>query len=368
MNVLRWTGLLVVLTIALTLVGCKNDEDVATTDDSLAVPPVAVPVVSGLQEPVSLQFLGKTVLLAAERRTGAIRWIEKGMLRPEPFVSISAGGQLLDLAVDPNYPGHPYVYVLQAGSGGSSAQVVRFTVKDGKGSDPQTVITGLPAGGRLLFGTDGMLFVTVGDSGKSDQAQNYDVLSGKVLRFTPEGKVPADNPLEKAQTGTASNPENDAKQFEGDKTPVYTLGHRAPFGITRNPDSGEIYITDTGPDRDDVIEHLVAAENYGWPVVMGYSENPRYHPPLWSTGKEAIAPSGAAFYTGTKLPQYHGNLFFASEKDGKLRRAVFADSDKITDVETVPEAGNHARLDVVMGPDGDLYFSSTDTIYRLTAK
>ncbi len=368
--------------------GCKNNAAADTADndsDSSTPQPAAIQVVSGLQMPVALAFLSATRWLVAERGTGNIRWVQDGRLRPEPFASLPApehpeenGYGLRGLAVDPDYPTRPFVYVSYAGSTGAgkptALRVLRYTVQAGTGINPLTVIDNLPLGGHgddiggsLLFGADGKLYIAVGDADRPDQAQNYDALIGKVLRYDPDGSIPADNPLEQAQTGSADNPDNDAKQLEGDKTPVYTIGQHDPYGMALNPETGNIYLVDDGPGHDDGIYRLVAADNYGWPAVTGDSQDPRYHPPLWSSGKNSFAPSGAAFYNGTALPQFQGNLLFASAKDGKLRRAIFSGSDEITGIEVIPAAGDRARYAVAMGLDGNLYFTSTDSVYKLAA-
>lgn len=341
-------------------------------------------VASGLQEPVSLVFLSRSVMLVAERRSGRIRWVENGVVRKEPFATLPVPNPpgyheygLLGLAVHPNYPEEPYVYAFHTvpdDRGRAVGQrVVRFTVQNGKGTALTTIVGDLPAGarcchngGRLAFGPDGMLYVTLGDTERPELAQNYDALAGKVLRYTPGGGIAADNPLEQPTTAWAGTETDAATPVQHTRTPVYTIGHRNVFGIAFNPD-GDLYITENGPDHDDEINRLAAGDNYGWPNVMGYSSDPHYRNPLWTSGKTTIAPTGAAFYTGDSLPRFRGNLFFAAYNDGKLRRAVFSDRNHISSVTTVPEAGANARLDVAMGRDGNLYFSSMTAIYRLRA-
>lgn len=371
--------------VAVCVIGCKaHDDSAPLADDSDAVPqPVAIQVVSGLQEPVALVFLSQTRWLAAERRTGRIRCIEQGRLLPAPFATLpvpdradAPGIGLLDLAVDPHYPDHPYIYASYTPAGHAGApdvlRVTRLTVQAGQGVDPYTLIDDLPVSakgvhtsGKLLFAADGKLYVTVGDADRPALAQDYDALAGKVLRYNADGTVPTDNPLEKAQTAYAENPSDDSKQLEGDKTPVYTLGQCNPLGITMSADTGDLYVLDEGTAHD-MIQHLLAADNYGWPEDNGSGADPRYHAPLWTSGTP-LAPAGATFYTGAALPQYRGNLLFSSSIDGKLRRAIFASSDAISGVEIIPTAGDHARLAVAMGPDGDLYFTDSDSIFRLTA-
>ena len=364
--------------------GCKSSEQPAQTETAQGSGITAEKVVGGLQEPVSLIFLSKTQWLVAERRSGRIRWIENGKLHPEPFATVQvptpAGYNeygLLGLAVDPDYADNHYVYAFHTIGSGNRAtgqRIVRFTVQDGMGANMTTIVDNLPAGascchngGRILFGPDGKLYVTLGDTQRQDQAQNYDSVAGKVLRYNPDGSIPNDNPFEKPQTGSARTATDDQadKPLNGQSTPVYALGFRNPFGITVNPDDGEMYLTDNGPDYGDEVNHLVAGDNYGWPTVMGYSDNPNFHLTLWATGNTTIAPTGIAVYTGTEFAQFRGNLFFAAYNDGKLRRAILNGPDSVSSVQVVQAAGSNARLDVAMGPDGRLYFTSLDAVYRL---
>jgi len=380
-------ALLVVMALA-ALNGCRESAPAPARAAAGAPRIVVERVVGGLQEPVSLVFLSPTHWLVAERRSGRIRWIEHGRLRAEPFAQVAvptpAGYHeygLLGLAVDPDYPDRPFVYAFHTvGSGGSATgqRIVRFTVQNGRGTDPTIIVDGLPAGqrcchngGRILFGSDGMLYVTLGDTQRQEQAQNYDALPGKVLRYRPDGTVPADNPFELQRTGWAgtepNNPNTPPEQLGGFRTPVYAIGFRNPFGIALNRDTGDIYVSDNGPDHGDEINHLATGDHYGWPEVMGASGDARFRNPLWSTGRSIIAPTGMAFYAGPDFPQFRGHLFFAAYNDGRLRRAAFDGPDRIASVAVVAEAGTNARLDVAMGPDGRLYFTSLDGIYRLRA-
>ena len=385
MNAYRYVAAVsLVIAGVVMLSGCRSAGRPVQADTTTGDDVVAEKVVDGLQEPVSLVFLSNTQWLVAERRSGRIRWIENGKLRAEPFATVPvptpAGYDeygLLGLAVDPNYADNRYVYAFHTVGSGDRAtgqRVVRFTVQDGLGANMTTIVDGLPAGrscchngGRILFGPDEKLYVTLGDTQRQDEAQNYDSLAGKVLRYNSDGSIPNDNPFEKPQTGSASRASEEQLNtpLGGQQTPVYALGFRNPFGIAVHAESGEMYITDNGPDRGDEVNYLVAGDNYGWPVVMGSADNPNFHAPVWASGNSTVAPTGIAVYTGTEFPQYRGNLFFASYIDGKLRRIALDGPDRLASIQVVPAAGNNAKLDVVMGPDGRLYFTSLNAVYRL---
>jgi glucose/arabinose dehydrogenase len=348
--------------------------------------PAAQLVVDGLQEPVALAFLSTRVMLVAEWRTGRIRWVENGTLRQVPFATVAVPNPpgyheygLLGLAVDPDYPGRPYVYAFHtmAGSGNRAdgQRIVRFTVKNGVGVGMITLVDGLPAGascchngGRLAFGPDGTLFATLGDTQRPELAQDYTAPAGKVLRFTRGGGAVADNPLMTHDATSASTIKGETDPaVTVSRTSIYAVGFRNPFGLAFDG-RGNLYVTDNGPDRGDEIDRVVAGDNYGWPTVMGYANDPHFRAPLWATGRSTIAPTGAAFYTGTDFPQYRGNLFFAAYNDGNLRRAIFSNPDRIAVVQAVTNIAPRAKLDVKMGPDGKLYFSDNHAVYRLVKK
>jgi quinoprotein glucose dehydrogenase len=383
MDTLRWlVGIFVVWTLPF-LIGCDARERPASAAENPEASLIAERVAGNLQEPVALVFLSPTQWLVAERRSGRIRWIEDDTLRRQPFATVAVPNPsgyheygLLGLAVHPAYPNPPYVYAFHTVAGANNRpagqRIVRFTVQNGRGVNPQTIVGNLPAGancchngGRIAFGPDGKLYVTLGDTQRPELAQEFDALPGKILRYNSDGSIPSDNPNEQQRTSWAGTEGDRPMQTSGSKTPVYAIGFRNPFGLTFSPLSGEMYVTDNGPDRADELNRVIASDNYGWPQVMGRADDPHYHDPIWSSGNTAVAPTGLAFYSGDEIPAYRGDLFFAAYNDGKLRRANFDNEGRMTAVSVVEVAGNRAKLDVAMGPDGFLYFTSLDAIYRL---
>ena len=124
-------------------------------------------------------------------------------------------------------------------------------------------------GGRLAFGPDGMLYVTVGDTGDSSLAQNVNSLAGKVLRIKPRGGIPADNPYGNA---------------------VWTMGHRNVEGITFDH-NGRCWASEFGEKTRDEMNHIVKGDNYGWPNVEGGDGSGPYHDPFvtWSPTSTLLA-------------------------------------------------------------------------------
>jgi glucose/arabinose dehydrogenase len=231
--------------------------------------------------------------------------------------------------------------------------VVRFTDDcNGHGTAEVTIVGGLPAGsdcchkgGRLAFGPDGDLYVTLGETHVAAAAQDRCDPRGKVLRYTIDGQAAPGNIC----------------------GPVYAYGLRNPFGIAFSPD-GRLFVTNNGPSGDagspgsgyDTADLVQAGANYQWPVCYGYS-----HPvaggtcpagsagPDYSTEASTIVPTGATWATSG---QYAGHFVFCSYAHDTMK--VFMGPRQVVD-------GPHGcALDVKQGPDAALYFSDSGSIYR----
>ena len=247
-------------------------------------------------------------------------------------VSGSGEGGLLGLAVDDD----DNLYAYSTAAGGNRIQ--RFTVTGEAGSlalgEPETLIDQLPSasyhdGGRIAFGPDGMLYATVGDAGQSSDAQDLSSLSGKILRMTPAGEVPADNP------------------FEGSL--VYSYGHRNPQGLAWSED-GTLFASEFGQNTYDELNIIAAGANYGWPTVEGIAGDDRFTDPVQQWTPDVASPSGIAYADG--------KVFIANLRGQVLRAVPVADPTTSTDY----VAGQLGRLrDVTVPPDGDLWVVTSNT-------
>jgi glucose/arabinose dehydrogenase len=264
---------------------------------------------------------------------------------------------LLGLALDPDFVVNHYVYLYYSeGQGGSSTRnrVVRFTDVGGTGTDMQVVLDDLPIGkkhvvgshngGRLGFGPDRTLYITLGDTGERGLVQKKDTLVGKVLRINRDGSIPADNP----------SPDS----------PLYALGLRNPWGLGFHPLSGAAYVTDNGPDGYDEINRIEAAGNYGWPERLGTHKHQRFIDPLWESGEDAEAVTGLTFYTGDLFPEYKHDLLFCTFTNGHLRRLRLK-GRQYTEIDAEQLLSDQCHLDVATGPEGAIYVSSINKIHRL---
>ena len=200
-------------------------------------------------------------------------------------------------------------------------------------------------GGRIRFGPDGMLYVGTGDGREPDRSQDPKSLGGKLLRLTPDGAVPKDNPI-------AGNP-------------LYVLGIRNNQGFDWK--DGRLYVTDHGPSGEmlrrghDEVNLASPGANLGWPRIYGCETRAGMVTPSL-TWESAVPPGGAAFYTGTAIPEWRGSLLIGTLRSKHLHRVKFSAAEpgavELHEVYFQDQAG---RLrEVVMGPDGAVYLTTSN--------
>ncbi|MBG6225357.1 glucose/arabinose dehydrogenase [Arthrobacter sp. CAN_A2] len=300
--------------------------------DAIAEP---VTVVSGLGAPWSVVFVDGATLVSERDSARILEVLEDGSTRVAGTVEGVAGageGGLLGLAVDDEQR----LYVYSTASDGNRIQ--RFALAGNPGGlalgDAETLLDGIPSanyhnGGRLAFGPDGMLYATTGDAGQRDTAQDRASLAGKILRMTPDGDAPDDNP------------------FPGSLT--YSYGHRNPQGLTWS-DDGTMFAAEFGQNAWDELNIITAGTNYGWPAVEGIVGEEDFTDPVQQWDPGTASPSGMTYLDGT--------LYIANLRGEVLRAVPVADPGSFTDL----YAGAYGRLrDVAAGPDGDLLILTSNT-------
>ena len=318
------------------------------------------PIATGLVTPWQIVFGPNGMALVTER-PGRVRALQDGQLQPDPLltlpVSSTPGNEsgLLGMALHPAFPNPPWVYLYYTygGASGKVNRVSRFTYTAGKLASEQVLLDGIPGGvcchfgGRLAFGPDGDLYVTVGEAQQPQRAQDAHSLNGKILRLGADGGVPADNP------------------FPG--SPVYAFGFRNPEGLAWDP-SGHLYVSDNGPTGDlgmcchDEIDLVTAGGFYGWPLYAGNTSTgqqpagplPNPVPAIVESGMETWAPSGMTFYA--PAPGQQPTLLVATLRGQALRRFVIdpAHPDHVVTQEVVLSGYGRLRA-VVAGADRCLY-------------
>lgn len=310
-----------------------------------AMRPVGTPTLlaSGLEAPWSILRLGEDdSTLISERDSGAIKELTPdGTLRQAGSVEgVAASGEGGLLGLEKLTVGE-ITYVYAYFTSDSDNRIVRMRLEGEAGSysfgAAELILSGLAKagnhdGGRIKFGPDGMLYATVGDAAQPDRAQDPDSLNGKILRMTPTGEVPDDNPA----AGSL----------------VYSSGHRNPQGIAWN-DEGQLFAAEFGQNSWDEFNLISAGLNYGWPVVEGVGGRTGFVDPLaqWSTSE--ASPSGLAYVRGT---------FFMASLRGERLWAIQSGGTGVPAASTAYFAGEFGRLrDVTAGPDGTLWMLTNNT-------
>lgn len=327
-----------------------------------------VPVAQGLANPWAVAFLPEGRFLVTER-PGRLRVVSaSGQVGPplDGMPAVAAGGQggLLDVVLDAGFAQNRRIYFCfsepaAVGASGNSTALARATLATDARSvqDVQILFSQRPKvastlhfGCRIAQAPDGNLFLALGERyQRKDDAQRLDNHHGKIVRITPDGAVPADNPF---------------RQRSGALPEIWSYGHRNPQGAAMAPD-GQMWMHEHGPQGGDEVNRVQPGRNYGWPVIT-FGENygggkigdgtarEGMEPPLhhWVP---SIAPSGMAFLTSQRYGEsWKGSLFVASLKFGTLHRLELG-AGKVLREEKLFEGRGERLRDVRQGPDGLLY-------------
>jgi aldose sugar dehydrogenase len=324
-------------------------------------------VIRGLDTPTAFTFGPGNVVWYVEKSNGQIHTHDLDTGRDVTFATIpgvNADGErgMLGIALDPGYPGRPfaYVYATRGVNGALRNQILRLNDTAGTGTD-RTVIWSASAssnpyhnGGHIAFGPDGMLYAVVGDGHDAANAQDRTRNDlGKVLRMTPTGRVPVDNPFDSR---------------------IYAYGIRNSFGFAFDPRTGRLWETENGPECNDELNRILPGRNYGWgphetcggsPPGNTNQDGPNpVLPRRWYT--PTIAPTGVAFCARCGLgARSRGALFFGAFNTGEVRRVRLDAARKDVRRQQVVFTNGSGILSMEVSPRGRLYFSDASAISRL---
>lgn len=313
----------------------------------------------------SIEFIGPRELLFTAR-SGQLYRLNIATKKAErvsgtPSVFASGQGGLLDVALHPEFAKNHVIYLtysIEDGDGATTA-LARAELKGTKLISLKKIFTAKGAsdetihfGSRVCFDDQGFLFMSIGERGRRERAQDLGYHTGKIIRIDDEGTAPADNPF-------VGRP--------GARPEIWSYGHRNPQGLVFNPFTKKLFEAEFGPRGGDEINIIQKGQNYGWPVVTygreytgpkigegttkkGMTNPIKYYVP-------SISPSGIEFYDGDRHPKWRGDLFVANLSGTHIRRLQI-EGEKVKSEEVMLKSTGYRFRDVKTGPDGYLYFTT----------
>ena len=304
----------------------------------------------GLNFPVDMAWNPGTRTIYFTEKTGAIRVMKNGRLlsRPCARLDVNSDGErgALGIVLHPRFKRTRKLYVYYTNASPVVNKVARFKVRNGRCRAKRNIIRGIPSatnhnGGQLDF-VGGKLFVSVGEAGDPSNAQNLGSRLGKILRYNPNGTVPGGNPF----------------------GPVWSYGHRNPFGLAHKPGTNKLYSTENGPDCDDELNLIKRGRNYGWGsgYTCGSPVGPDPKGPLRSW-TPPVVPTDPWWYKG-RMKRLSGALYMGDYGTGRLHRFNFNQrGTRLRGHRVVYDASG--ILDVSKGPGGWLYFLTGNAMMRI---
>src|SRR5690349_11404313 len=318
-------------------------------------------IATGLSSPTAMAFAPDGRLFVTQQG-GALRVIKNGALLSQPFMTLSVNSSgergLLGIAFDPDFASNGFLYVYYTTSASPiHNRLSRFTAS---AANPDVVAAGsevqllnLPTlssatnhnGGAIHFGTDGKLYIAVGENANGSNSQSLSTTLGKILRVNRDGSIPSDNPFLAQTTGL-----NQA---------IWAMGLRNPYTFGIDPTNGRIHVNDVGEGTWEEVNQGIAGSNYGWPQVEG--NNPpnvsgmRYPLYVYSHDGSTCAIAGGAFYrpTSSTFPaEYAGRYFFGDYCAGFIRMLSPPNYTSAADF----ASGISSLVDIEVHPDGSLYY------------
>ncbi|RKE92288.1 PQQ-dependent sugar dehydrogenase [Ichthyenterobacterium magnum] len=353
---MKTKNLLLSYIILLSFFACAQDKNPVNKKHSYEL------VVSDLNNPWGFTFLPDNSILITEKAGQLIHFKNntKTNIKGLPEIEVLGQGGLMDIELHPNYKTNGWIYISYASpegeEKGAHTAIMRCKLQNNTLVNKEILYKASPNtsagqhfGSRIVLDNENYLFFTIGDRGERDiNPQDITRDGGKIYRLHDNGKIPKDNPF-------ANNPNA--------KKAIYSYGHRNPQGMVIHPKTGDIWIHEHGPRGGDEINIIKSGKNYGWPVIT-YGINyhgtkitnkthlPGMEQPLhyWVP---SIAPSGMAFITSDKYPDWKGNLLVGSLKFSYVDNCYLKDNN-VEKEERLLDGLGRARS-IKQSPDGYIY-------------
>lgn len=321
-----------------------------------------IEITDGLEYPWGMAFLPDGNILVTEK-TGRLTRVnvetgKKQNITGLPEIAEIGQGGLLDVLVHPDFQSNKTIFLSYAGRSdrGYGTEVVRAQIDGSKLTNMKNIFEAVPKtrgrvhfGSRLLWGVDNKIYITLGERGQMDEAQDPKTHLGSTIRINEDGSVPDDNPF---------------YNHEHYRPEIFTYGNRNVQGIALHPETNEIWSHEHGPKGGDEINILKSGNNYGWPKITygidytGFeitdkTSAPGMEQPIlyWAP---SIAPCGMIFYQGNKFPKWQGDIFVGALVQTHLRR-VRIENGKVIEQEELLKRFEERIRDVELGPDGYIY-------------
>ena len=300
---------------------------------------------TNLNKPWAIEIVDDRIFITEKK--GNIRVFHSDVLDDKSLATFRTadvfGGGLLGIVAHPEFESNHFLYVYYTYVEDEKLwnKIIRITESENKLQDTQTILEKIPGsefsnGGVLKFGPDDKLYVGTGAGPDSSHAsQDIDSLAGKILRLNDDGTIPEDNPF--------SN------------SPVYSIGHSNPQGLAWDA-SGNLYVTELGPSKNDEINLIIPGNNYGWPEQQCTGE--KKFVDSMACYDPNIEPGGIVFYSGDKL-DFENNMIMAALGPQNLDQLEINENGLVSQ-DTIMTGLGRIR-DVVQGPDGYLYLITSNT-------
>lgn len=351
-------SMLLYLMILIITFGCDKKQEETNNNQITEKEIDTAVIISGLDTPWEILW-GPDGYIWMTEREGIVSRVnaengEKQELINIPVEQTGESG-LLGMALHPDFSTQPYVYLVYTYNslGSIKERLSRFTYQQDKLVNEEVLIDNITGnnyhdGSRLLFGSDGKLYMTTGEAGNQPLAQDINSLNGKILRINADGSIPADNP----NSGSY----------------VWALGSRNAQGLDFGP-GGILYESEHGPETDDEINIIEKGRNYGWPEVAGYCdkndekefcESKNVKEPI-EAYTPTLALAGIAYYGSDLIPQWKNSLIVTSLKAGRLLILHLSNDGKTVEKTTTFYNGTLGRLrDVCVSDDGRIFVSTSN--------